>query len=158
MDDSGDEDYIEEVCDYLDGKIAQYCDSEHVSPADRSTFYQFNYDYKKELRKGKLKPPFHPKDAFKTMLEQFHEYVTVKEQLNEGVGDWKNRDPEWEAHVKEVVHETKQLFLEAFRKHPDEISSFSNYYKVISKRLQEYIVRLKKQETTLRKKTVLFEK
>ena len=40
MEDSEDEDYIEEVCDYLDGKIAQYCDSEHVSPTDRSTFYQ----------------------------------------------------------------------------------------------------------------------
>ena len=71
----------------------------------------------------------------------------MKEQLNEGVGDWKHPDPEWEAHVKEVVYETKQLCLEACRKHPNELSSFSDSYKVISKRLQEYIVRLKKQET-----------
>ena len=65
--------------------------------------------------------------------------------MNEGLEGWKLPDPnyKWKAFVNEVVLETKQLFLEACKKYPKELTSFSAAYQVISQGIQDFIVKLK---------------
>ena len=39
MEDSDEQDPIEELCEYLDDKVAQYCEDEHIPVREATTFY-----------------------------------------------------------------------------------------------------------------------
>ena len=71
MEDSDEEDPIEELCEYLDDKVGQYCEDEHINVTDITSFYNTCYEYKKYLRNGDIQPPLRPQWAFRDILEQF---------------------------------------------------------------------------------------
>ena len=54
MEDSDEEDPIEELCEYLDGNVGQSCEDEHILVKDTTRFYNICYEYKKKLRNGDI--------------------------------------------------------------------------------------------------------
>ena len=99
MEDSDEEDPIEELCDYLDDKVGQYCEDEHIPVKDTTSFYNICYEYKKKLRNGEIQLPLRPQWAFRHILEQFNEHRMTEQLLNEDIDSYKSKDPEWTAHV-----------------------------------------------------------
>ena len=57
MEDSDEEDPIDELCEYLDLKVEQYFEDENVPVKEGSVFQDICYEYKKKLRKGTIRPP-----------------------------------------------------------------------------------------------------
>ena len=71
MEDSDEEDPIEELCEYLDLKVEQYCEDEHIPVKEASVFQNICYEYKKKLRKETIRPPMRPQSAFRDIWSCF---------------------------------------------------------------------------------------
>ena len=56
MEDSDEEDPIEELCEYLDDSVGHYCEVENISAKDTADFYNICYEYKKRLRNVSIHP------------------------------------------------------------------------------------------------------
>ena len=147
MEDSEEEDPIEELCEYLDLKVEQYCEDEHIPVKEASVFQNICYEYKKKLRKGTIRPPMTPQSAFREISELFHEHQVAEQLMNEDIDSYKNKDKEWTAHVKSVLTELNDIFHKATIKHPDMLNSRNSAYKAISETMKEFILKFKNQQT-----------
>ena len=97
MEDSDEEDPIEELCEYLDEKVGQYCEDENIPVKDITSFYNICYECKKKLRNGDIciQPPLRPQWAFRDILEQFDEHRMTQQLLNEDIDySYNSKDPE----------------------------------------------------------------
>ena len=110
MADSDEEDPIEELCEYLDLKVEQYCEDENIPVKEGSVFQDICYEYKKKLRKGTIRPPMRPQEAFRAILELFHQYQVDEQLMNEDIHFYNHKDKEWTAHVKSVLSELNDIF------------------------------------------------
>ena len=119
MEDSEDEDPIEELCEYLDNKVGHHCEVEHINATDTATFYKICYEYKKGLRKGEIQPCNRPQLAFRDILAQFDEHRVTQQLRDGGINSWKSKDPEWTVHARSVIKELYDIFLNAKVKHPN---------------------------------------
>ena len=131
MEDSDEEDPIEELCEYLDLKVEQYCEDENIPVKEASVFQNICYEYKKKLRKGTIKPPMRPQSAFRDILELFHEHQVAEQLMNEDIDSYKSKDKEWTAHVKSVLTELNDIFHKATIKYPEMLNSRTTPYKAI---------------------------
>ena len=151
MEDSDEEDPIEELCEYLDDSVGHYCEVENISAKDTADFYNICYEYKKRLRNGDIHPPSRPQLAFREILQQFDEYRVTQQMLNEDISSYKSKDPEWTTHVKSTLHELNDIFLKAKLKYPDmldsRLDSHETPYKAITGTMKEFVLKMKKQET-----------
>ena len=108
MADSDEEDPIEDLCEYLDLKVEQYCEDEDVPVKEGSVFQNICYEYKKKLKKGTIRP-MRPQSAFRDILELFHEHQVAEQLMNEDIDSYKSKDKEWTAHVKSVLTELNDI-------------------------------------------------
>ena len=136
MADSDEEDPIEELCEYLDLKVEQYCEDENIPVKEGSVFQKICYEYKQKLRKGTIRPPMRPQEAFRAILELFHQYQVDEQLMNEDIHSYKHKDKDWTAHVKSVLSELNGIFQKETIKYPDMLNSRNSAYRAISETMK----------------------
>ena len=133
MEDSEEEDPIEELCEYLDDKVGHYCEVGNINATETAIFYKIYYEYKKRLRNGDIHPPNRPQFAFR---KQFDSHRVTQKLLHEDLNSWKHADSEWTAHAKE-----SQM------KHPNLLDKYEPPHQTTTEGMKEWIVELKLQST-----------